>query len=333
MQLTIATYHYVRNSQETAFPRINALAVDAFRGQLAYLIRHYTLVSADDVIASVVDPERPLPAQAALLTFDDGYRDHFEFVAPILREFGISGAFFPPAQCITDKCVLDVNKIHFILASTRNVKHLVQTLNDMIEAFRAPYDLPPIEDYWAEWAKPGRWDPAETIYVKRMLQKGLPLAVRTEITAELFRNIVTNDEADFADQLYMSTEQLTSLLDMGMHIGNHGYAHSWLNSLKPQDQEQDIDHALDFLGHLGVDLKNWMMCYPYGGYNDTLLHILRQRKCAVGLAITPGIANLKVDDPLTLPRIDTNDFPTQANALPCPWTAQISSQNKAISHE
>lgn len=322
MQLTIATYHYVRDTQETAFPRINALSIDAFREQLGYISKHHTIVSANDVIATVLDPQRPLPPHPALLTFDDGYLDHFDFVFPILQEAGVSGAFFQPTRTVTEKRVLDVNKIHFILASTQDIGALVKSLNDIISEFRPQYDLASANYYWDKWAKPGRWDPLEIIYIKRMLQKGLPCDVRSQITDLLFRKMVTNDEADFADHLYMSSGHLTKLIDGGMYVGNHSYAHNWLNSLTPEEQEEDIDRSLDFLKGLGVVTENWMMCYPYGGYDDALLRMLREKKCAVGLTVKSGIADLDVDDPLALPRIDTNDFPKNANAPINQWTAK-----------
>ncbi len=56
------------------------------------------------------------------LTFDDGYKDHFEFVAPILEQQGIDAAFFPVPDSFENGKILDVNKIHYILASAENDK-------------------------------------------------------------------------------------------------------------------------------------------------------------------------------------------------------------------
>ena len=35
-----------------------------------------------------------LPARAACITFDDGYRDNFEVACPILQRYGLTGTFF-----------------------------------------------------------------------------------------------------------------------------------------------------------------------------------------------------------------------------------------------
>jgi len=67
------------------------------------------VVSGFDLLNSVTG-RKPLPKNAAMLTFDDGYVDHFTQVLPILDQAGISGSFFPPAKCILERKVLDVIK-------------------------------------------------------------------------------------------------------------------------------------------------------------------------------------------------------------------------------
>ena len=58
----------------------------------------------------------------------------------------------------------------------------------------------------------------------------------------------------------------------------------------------------------------------YGGYNDSLLSILKIKGCIVGLTTNLGIADLENDNYLTLPRLDTNDLPKNSNDLPNEWT-------------
>lgn len=80
-----------------------------------------------------------MPPHAVLLSFDDAYADHFEYVFPILEHEHIQGAFYPPVKAVTEHTVLDVNKIHFILASTpednfpvllNEIKQLILTNTD-----------------------------------------------------------------------------------------------------------------------------------------------------------------------------------------------------------
>jgi hypothetical protein len=71
----------------------------------------------------------------------------------------------------------------------------------------------------------------------------------------------------------------------------------------------EIDSSLKFLKDVGASTNNWIMCYPYGAYNDDTLSILKERNCAVGLTSKVGLANVSRDFSLELPRFDTNDYP------------------------
>ena len=320
--LVIVMYHYVRDAAHTRYPGINGLSVNAFRGQLDYLQAHHTIVTTETVLAAIDGESDALPENPVWLTFDDGYRDHIDTVLPILCDRGLSAAFFPPAQPIVEGRVLDVNKIHFILAASPDSKQLASDLMTCIAEARSEYGLESPQDYYDRWARPGRWDSAEVIFLKRVLQNGLPRAARAEITERLFRQFVTGDEAAFAEELYMTQGQLRDLLGSGMYVGSHGYGHDWMDSLPAAEQERDIDLSLDFLADLGAPTENWIMCYPYGAYDDGLLSILRRKGCAAGVTVETGIAWIGRDDPLTLKRLDTNDLPCHGAAEPNHWTRQ-----------
>ena len=47
-----------------------------------------------------------------MLTFDDGYKDHYKYVMPALVKKKISGCFFPSAENIIKNNVTETSKIH-----------------------------------------------------------------------------------------------------------------------------------------------------------------------------------------------------------------------------
>src|SRR5256885_6216828 len=100
MNLSIVMYHYVRELRCSRFPNINGLETDQFREQIAYIKKHYTVISGAELLAAAdAHALGTLPRAAALLTFDDGYLDHFTQVFPILQREKLAGCFFPPGNC------------------------------------------------------------------------------------------------------------------------------------------------------------------------------------------------------------------------------------------
>jgi peptidoglycan/xylan/chitin deacetylase (PgdA/CDA1 family) len=126
-------------------------------------------------------------------------------------------------------------------------------------------------------------------------------------------------------ELYLSNTQLREMVDARMHVGAHGAAHYWLDSLDRDAQIADIDASRSFLDGLGVAPHDFSFCYPYGAYNVTTLELLRARACRFALTTKPDIAQLKLADSLTLPRLDTNDLPKSARAHPNDWTLRATS--------
>ena len=137
----------------------------------------------------------------------------------------------------------------------------------------------------------------------------LPEALRKAATEELFFNIVGVDPEMFADDLYMSADNIREMAGAGMHFGSHGSSHCWLNKENEDTQYLDIMESLKFLKNCSIDISQWVMCYPFGGFNDVTLGVLKRLRCSLGLTVVPAVADLKFSSPLMLPRLDTNDFP------------------------
>jgi len=319
--LTIVMYHYVRNLEHSRFPEIKGLTTDQFKEQIAYIKKYYNVIGGNDLLEAMSSGD-DIPPKALLLTFDDGYSDHFTQVFPVLDREGITACFFPPAKCIVERKVLDVNKIHFILASVPNKTELVDSILSMVTRYCGqPLNR---DYYWNQLAVANRFDSGEVVFIKRMLQRELPENLRKIIVDDLFREYVSSDERAFSEELYMSPDQLRCLDRHGMYIGSHGYDHYWLDHLESGEQETEINQSREFLrGITGMEAKRWIICYPYGAYNDSLLALLANHGCNLGLTTEVGLADLNRDNPLTLPRLDTKDLPTDAEAQPNQWTAKI----------
>jgi Polysaccharide deacetylase len=199
-------YHYVRDLEHSRFPAIKGLSLEKFQRQLDYIQGHYLPISVDDLFEAVTSAKNELPENSILLTFDDGYSDHFLNVFPLLDARGIKACFFPPAQAVLEHIVLDVNKIQFVLAASRDATKLLEQVFVAIDEFRSQYELKSREEYLASMTEQHRYDVREVTAIKRLLQRELPEPVRIEIVRRLFEKYVTSDEASFALELYMSLD-------------------------------------------------------------------------------------------------------------------------------
>jgi peptidoglycan/xylan/chitin deacetylase (PgdA/CDA1 family) len=324
--LTIITYHYIRDTSGTRYQGIKALPIKKFDGQLDYITKHYTVCSLAHIISAFCNKER-LSHNACLLTFDDGLIDHYLTVFPRLAERGIVGSFYPSAVTVMENKILDVHKIHFILASTDKYDKLINDIFELLKPYREEYAI--IEGkqlynkFVTQFAELSKHDCPEIVFIKSFLQRGLPVKCCSEIVDKLFKYYVNDNEETLAKELYLDISQLRCMAKYGMEIGGHGYTHNWLDTLSKIEQEKEIYLTVDFLTKIyGVTPLNWAMCYPHGSYNNTTIELLKQAGCSLGLTIQHGLVS-ELSNPMTLNRLDTNDIPFSKHEDICEWTKKL----------
>ncbi|WP_119421320.1 polysaccharide deacetylase family protein [Desertibaculum subflavum] len=306
--VTLVTYHYVRPLAGSQFPTLKALDLRAFEAQLDYFARHYQFVTMDTVIALFNGEPVELPPNPVLLTFDDGYADHFRYVFPRLFDRGVSGAFYPAAVTAIDRQILDANRVHFVLASIGDPDTLIEMIEAGIESERGAHQLWSTEQYRAEFMTASRFDEPRVAYAKRMLQFVLPDRLRQSIADAAFQRFVTRDEPGFAEELYMGAAELRTMRANGMHIGLHSDRHVWLGKLSREEQAAEITGSFRVLEMLGSPRQNFSFCFPYGNYNRDTLSLLDGFGCALALTTRSAVASLG-DARLEVPRLDTNQLP------------------------
>jgi peptidoglycan/xylan/chitin deacetylase (PgdA/CDA1 family) len=317
-QVTIVMYHYVRDLKHSSYPEIKGLDLRLFKKQLQYILKYYKVIRMQDLVAAVKS-QKKLPRDSLLLTFDDGYKDHFERVFPILDASGIQGSFFPSAKAIEKHQVLDVNKIHFILAAVKDKEKIISDIYKLLGKFRKQYSLASNGYYYKKLAVKNRFDTPGVVFIKIMLQRELAEKLRNIIVNSLFDKYVSKNEMAFSRELYMGQDQLKRMKSKGMYIGSHGYNHYWLDAIGKEQQAREIELSLAFLKQLGADTKDWAFSYPYGAYNESLITLLKKYGCRAALTTQVGIADLNKENPLLLPRLDTNDLPKDNLAKANKW--------------
>jgi peptidoglycan/xylan/chitin deacetylase (PgdA/CDA1 family) len=96
MAVPILMYHYVSELPADADDVRTDLTIspDLFRAHMeALFYQGYTPISLYDLDNALLTGEQ-LPPKPVVLTFDDGYIDHYTNVFPVLEEYGFTGTFF-----------------------------------------------------------------------------------------------------------------------------------------------------------------------------------------------------------------------------------------------
>jgi peptidoglycan/xylan/chitin deacetylase (PgdA/CDA1 family) len=307
----IVTYHYVRPIKNSTFPEIKGIELSDFEKQIEFFKSKFTFITYDDLIQSI-NFKKQLPENSILVTFDDGLKEHYDYVFPILKKYNVKGLFFPTAKPIVEKIILNVHKIHFILAACQNKQIIKNIIFSYIKENQIKFNLKSAEKYYEEFAISNRFDSKEIIFIKRILQKELPQVARNEIINFLFKKYVNENESKFSELLYLSMDNIKEMQNEGMYFGSHGYSHNWLSKMSSDELIEEIRNSKNFLKQISFN-DNLIMCYPHGDFNQNVISELKKNGFVAGLTIDVGDAKLDKNHAFFIPRYDTNDFPIIQN--------------------
>jgi peptidoglycan/xylan/chitin deacetylase (PgdA/CDA1 family) len=310
-------YHYVRDLSRTKYPRIRGRLVSDFEQQVGWLSERCemaTLESATDFLAGKYEPSRDL----CLLTFDDGLKDHYANVLPILADRGIQGLFFICTICQEKNYVLPVHKNHFLMAALEFSEYRQAFLEQLATLTTETLDKVDIEK--AKLGYP--YDSEDVAVFKFFLNYVVAEPMRVRVLDALFAKYF-GDEAAFAKELYLNWDEAQQMQAGGMIIGGHTHNHVALSTLSNEEQAADLATCASVLRKRLKSQPFWPFCYPYGhSYSFNAATIQRLNTVGFMCAFTTETgSNRRGDDPFTLRRVDTNDVSKKMQPAPAALTA------------
>jgi peptidoglycan/xylan/chitin deacetylase (PgdA/CDA1 family) len=260
---------------------------------------------------AAVDGTASLPDNAALLTFDDGFIDHYEAVLPRLRARGLSATFFLTERACGDRPrLLAVHKMHFLLARL-GVEGFARAVLQACEPSALPRGIA------REVLGLDRWDDAGARAIKNLVSHELPFDEAERVLEALFVEHIGESTA-FARALYLDAAKVRAMAAAGMTFGYHTRSHRLLSRLSQEEQEAELCTGVPWIRSL-TGQATVSFCYPWGGpqtYTRDTVRILREAGYSVAFNTVRRRATLDAGNRYELPRIDTRDLPPYSAAEP-----------------
>jgi len=292
-------YHYVRpNSNE--YPKFNSLNVKTFGRQLDFFKKKYGFLSREDYQKAVQEGRN---LQGAILTFDDGLRDHYDYVLPELKKRGLWGLFYVATGAYQKHELLGVHRVHYLKGKFGSKAILEKALKN-IDNSMLDYSL--IEEFDKEIYTSSQYTEDEK-KLRRLLNFYLSYEYRDTILDQLMEEFF--DEKSLFKEVYLSINEIQELVSLGNIVGAHSVSHKVLSRLSYYEQYDEINDSFEFIESIAKqDYKSF--CYPYGylsSYNTNTLKILNELKVDDACVFDNKIQGHKIKK-YELSRIDCNQF-------------------------
>ncbi len=295
----VVMYHYIRDAERSGFPSLKALRLAEFGAQLDWLGSARAPVAYE-----TFERWEPVPhAGTFLLTFDDGFVDHYTAAFPALRARGWGGVFFVAGAALAGTPrLLNVHKTQFLLASL-GAERFAEAVAAEARADDATTALGHRREVY-------RYDDAPDLVAKHRLNYEMPAAEADRVLTTLFERHL-GDERAFARELYLTRDMIREMAAGGMTFGFHTEAHPVLSRLDRDAQARETARGVSLIreltGQAGVPF-----CYPYGHahtYNTDTLAVLDQAGYSLAFTTARRLARPGLDQRLEVPRMDTRDLP------------------------
>lgn len=277
-------YHRIGDGARSLFDRgLWSASPDAFDAQIRLLKSHADIIGPGD-LPNVLGKDR---GRYVLITFDDGYRDNYEWAFPILRHHGVGATFFISTGYLDHPRASWWDEIAWMVRSGRG------------EGLPASKWLPqPLA-----FDEPDRQQAVEQLLTIYKSLSGCATAAYMDDLAEATGS--GRCDAAEAQRMWLTWDMVREMAHGGMWFGGHTVNHPILSSLPRCQQAREIAGCAERLREELGEPMRWFS-YPRGkrdSFNADTRQCLRDQRVELAFSYYGGFRRWEDWDPYDIRRV------------------------------
>ncbi|MDI6645197.1 MAG: polysaccharide deacetylase family protein [Methanobacteriaceae archaeon] len=278
-QVIILTYH--RTGPMTDKWILNPLIhQEIFEKQMKYLIKNFNIISLNDLTEMIANGK--IPEKAVAITFDDGYKDNYEYAFPILKKYDIPATIFLSTGPIEQKKLFWSDEVSYVLLNTELKSIDIEDIGT--------YQLNSDEDKIKA-----------SISVVEKLKK-MENNKKEFIIKDLINLTGVNIPSRLGKQNILSWNEIKKMNRNGIDFGAHTVNHPILTNIPLDEAKMEIMNSKNRIEEiLNTEVKSF--AYPNGDFNEEILSLVRDSGFNSSVTTISGLVNA-VNDLYQLNRID-----------------------------
>lgn len=265
--LFLPFYHAVQGKDE--LPHIRHLYLprtqSQFEQDLDYLLNYFNPITLQEVY-EVITGRKQLQRPSFHLTFDDGLREVFEIVAPILKRKGIPATIFVNSGFVDNQGLFFRYKVSLLIEKINSgtiSNNLATKINQTVNSF-SPKQL-------------------------------LALGYQDQIVIDQIAQLLELNFDDFLleQKPYLTTKQIRFLQADGFTIGAHSVDHPQYNEITLEEQLEQTKESVRFIAkHFNPRFNCFSFPFTDDGVSQKFFTEINEKKIT---QLTFGCAGLKQD--------------------------------------
>ncbi len=283
--LRILAYHRVLDDAPASFAfdedLISATSA-SFRRQMEFVRRHFQIVSFAD-LQRCAQENKPWPARALIVTFDDGYADNYSHAFPILKEKNVPATIFLATDFMESGRLFWWDLVAYCFKqSALGSVHFPEIASEPLLLTTAA---------------------ARRKAINRVLQwmKNIPEATKNEFLQNLPRVLEVTLRDNLGQGMHLSWSQIGEMAQHGIEFGAHSISHPILTNVAPEQLEVEINGSKRAIEE-HLQREPVAFCYPAGQFNFEVQNAVRRAGFHFATAFHEAVSHGALDC-FALPRI------------------------------
>lgn len=309
----ILMYHHIIAPESSALPLQPGMFVrpETFAQQMEYLAATCSVLPLAELLLQI-EAKAQIPPRTVVITFDDGWRDNYEFAYPVLKEHQLPATIFLPTAFIettalfwTDSLGLQLKAL-YENTSRWNVPtpQTTNTSNSFVER-NLVTQLTHLHDATDE---SGFLSALEGTI---SLCKALSPEQRSEILQRIAA-LANSFTRTSAQRHFLNWDEIREMASQRITFGSHSHAHGFFTEQTDEALRADIEISRKALNdHLSS--SSAVFCYPGGEFSENSQHVLAQS--GIAHAVTTQRTSDLENKPALLGRIGIHEDVSNTPAL------------------
>ncbi|MHC1704052.1 MAG: polysaccharide deacetylase family protein [Tenuifilaceae bacterium] len=218
-------YHLVSENKPAHVKHLYKIkGLKAFENDLDYFLKHFTPIDSNILIQSI-DGKILTKKPSFFLSFDDGFKEVKDMIAPILLRKGIPATFFVNPAYVGNNDMMYRCKVSLIIEKLLTSNYTNSILFEVAKLIGSEGSI-------------------------ESINKSLLTLHHNQV--ELINRIAKVIDVDFEtylkkEQPYLSLNDLAKLSDSGFTIGSHGFNHPYFNQISDEEQIKEVESSMEWI--------------------------------------------------------------------------------------
>lgn len=227
VSLVVPFYHMV---SDVYVPHVSNLyrfrTIAEFTADVEFFARHFEPVTLGDIV-DALNGIRTLNRPCCHLTFDDGFREMHDVVAPILQRAGVPATFFLNTAFLDGGGLAHYNAISVLLDSIRSQSSYSSAVAARLESLL----------------------PAPTNECANLRQRMLSIKYAQRSLVGPLAEVLNLDLDQYVREVqpHLTSKQIAKLLNKGFNVGSHSHDHSLYSDLSLSQQISQTRISMELL--------------------------------------------------------------------------------------